>query len=601
MSAEKETEILEELKNNNYFLLKDNGAKRKILDDLAGKYGVEAVWIKDVIINGFGKEGRRINNEKILNALGLINEQDLVIDRHKDDPAEGVIIAKTQNRKIYYVSSAPGQAGIGLMKAVDSVENAKSDFAVVFVNNGNDGPISDDDFVKIRNTLTKLGVEAVGVHSAGISHAIKIDFCSKRESTKPFAELKITELSKGFIKDADHHLRLSASLIKRFISSLSAKRFLILTGLAGSGKTKLAQAFSRWITPDPGWIDETDHSKGKKPNLHAVIVPVGADWTGCDNVLGYADGLREKAYVSTPALDVILSATKPEHKSIPHFLILDEMNLSHVERYFSAILSAIESSDPIPLHNGDGLMAGDTEVKQSQILPPNLFIIGTVNVDETTYMFSPKVLDRANVIEFRIDDEDFSNFLDDPKPVLLEKLDGQGSAFGESLVAAASDKSRAVPDKVKTQFKEEMMLFFKLLQQHQAEFGYRTSYEAARFVHFYKELGGYSNDDDSYFNDAMDAVVVQKFLPKLHGSRTKLEGLLWALSYACGADRGALTPKDFTTACLAAGSTDDEAKSPEAVKKALGGEKARYPLSFDKVQRMYAKLIRDQFVTFSEA
>ncbi len=278
------------------------------------------------------------------------------------------------------------------------------------------------------------------------------------------------------------------------------------------------------------------------------------------------------------------------------------MNLSHVERYFSSILSAIESSEPIPLHNGDGLKAGEMEVQKRQVLPPNLFIIGTVNVDETTYMFSPKVLDRANVIEFRIDDIEIAAFLDEPKPVLLEKLDGAGKSFGQSFVAAASDKTRGVPAKVKGKFKEEMMLFFKLLQQHQAEFGYRTSYEAARFVHFYKELGGYNDEDDSYFNTAMDAVIVQKFLPKLHGSRTKLEGLLWALAYACGADRGALAPADFTKACLAAGSTEDETKySPEAVKKALGGEKARYPLSFDKVQRMYTKLIRDQFVTFSEA
>ncbi len=394
-------------------------------------------------------------------------------------------------------------------------------------------------------------------------------------------------------------LQLPSPLESRLLASLCAKRFLILAGLAGSGKTKIAQAFSRWITPDPGWIDEADHSKGKKPHPHAVIVPVGADWTGCDNVLGYADGLRDKAYITTPALDVILAADT--NRNIPHFLILDEMNLSHVERYFAAILSAIESADPIPLHNGDGFKSGEVTVPNRQILPPNLFIIGTVNVDETTYMFSPKVLDRANVIEFRVDDKDFGDFLDNPKPVLLEKLDGQGSMFGQAFVAAASDKTGVVPVKVKARFIEEMMLFFKLLQQHQAEFGYRTSYEAARFINFYKELGGHSDEDDTYFNAAMDAVIVQKFLPKLHGSRTKLEGLLWALAYACGADRGPLAPKDFTTACLAAGLTDDEAKSPEAVKKALGGEKARYPLSFDKVQRMYAKLIRDQFVTFSEA
>jgi hypothetical protein len=155
---------------------------------------------------------------------------------------------------------------------------------------------------------------------------------------------------------------------------------------------------------------------------------------------------------------------------------------------------------------------------------------------------------------------------------------------------------------VKAKFKEEMLLFFKLLQKHHAEFGYRTSYEAGRFVHFYKELGGYADGDATWFDAAMDAVIVQKLLPKLHGSRTKLEGLLWALGYACGADWRKMSAAEFQDACLEAGEAQNESKySPEAVHDALKGAEARYPLSFDKILRMYRKLVRDQFVTFAEA
>ena len=71
------------------------------------------------------------------------------------------------------------------------------------------------------------------------------------------------------------------------------------------------------------------------------------------------------------------------------------MNLSHVERYFADFLSALESGEKIPLHKNIV-----SEIEQEMKLPNNLMVVGTVNVDETTYMFSPKVLDRANVIEF---------------------------------------------------------------------------------------------------------------------------------------------------------------------------------------------------------
>lgn len=95
-------------------------------------------------------------------------------------------------------------------------------------------------------------------------------------------------------------LRVIESTIVRFAASLLSKRFLILTGLAGSGKTKIAQAFARWITPDPGWIDDADHSQGKNPNPYYALVPVGADWTGNENIIGYPNGLDSETYVVVP-------------------------------------------------------------------------------------------------------------------------------------------------------------------------------------------------------------------------------------------------------------------------------------------------------------
>jgi hypothetical protein len=390
-------------------------------------------------------------------------------------------------------------------------------------------------------------------------------------------------------------LRLRRELLLRFTAALGAKRFLILSGLAGSGKTKLAQAFARWLTPAS--------EEGQLPAY--AVIPVGADWTGNDNILGYPDGLDPTRYVTRPALDLIQRAAQPENLGAPHFLILDEMNLSHVERYFADLLSLIESGETTELYRPGVDADGETQfragVEPMLSLPPNLFVVGTVNVDETTYMFSPKVLDRANVIEFRMSRDELRAFLAAPRSPAMDELNGRGSGFGAAFVGEVG-KSLIAPADVRPLFEAESLLFFDLLRDHNAEFGFRVANEAARFLHFYRLLGGQAEETVDWFNAAMDAVIVQKFLPKLHGSRPKLEGLLWALAWACGASRAGLDASAFLAQCREAGRAQEETRfGPEIVVTALAGAAARYPLSFDKVMRMWRKLVRDQFVTFSEA
>lgn len=140
----------------------------------------------------------------------------------------------------------------------------------------------------------------------------------------------------------------------------------------------------------PIWEKEKDDSTDYKKDPNYKIVPVGANWTENRHVLGFYNVITEE-YNETPSYSLI-KAAKNDIGS-PYFLILDEMNLSHVERYFADFLSAIESGQPIPLYSND-------DENYELDIPDNLLIVGTVNVDETTYMFSPKVLDRANTIEF---------------------------------------------------------------------------------------------------------------------------------------------------------------------------------------------------------
>ena len=532
------------------------------------------------------------------------------------------------------------------------------------------------------------------IGSSAISHHQYIPMTRTKATASAQTDSRIAA---AFADDCDGVLRVSNTQCLRLCSALLSKRFLILTGLAGSGKTKLAQAFARWITPvssfpdpfrpgttlqavqkaysitdsdklsvefvsDKGtkvllprgiieqWADYIeDHdispsigsselreriiaSGGQysshlqrfethyKPAAFALLearntpvatkcyelVPVGADWTGNENILGYPDGLDSARYVSKPPLELILAASQPQNAEVPHFLILDEMNLSHVERYFADLLSAIESGEEIPLYDGEPRRAGDREIPRRLRLPDNLFIIGTVNVDETTYMFSPKVLDRANVIEFKMEPAEMESFLASPTAPRLEELDGKGATFGRAFVEAAANRAVPVPPAVSAAYEREMLLFFNLLREHNVEFGYRTAFEASRLVHFYKLLGGFSDDDATWFESAMDAVIIQKLLPKLHGSRSRLEGLLWALAWACGAERAA--GADFSAQLSKASKAEDETYDPQRLWDALEKEnaddpvsQARYPLSFDKVMRMWRKLVRDQFVNFAEA
>lgn len=488
------------------------------------------------------------------------------------------------------------------------------------------------------------------------------DYLPTPAASEGAIQVEIANIVDAFHTDATGKgvgLEISKSLVTRLVAALLSKRFVILTGLSGSGKTRIAQAFARWITPsivpaevfpvgskiegasstylitksDSG-ILELEGEDGKTvalpmsiieewanyieqndvPNtisgrelrdkvevkskytayLHRLeshykpaafwlaaerkrnestkcytVVPVGADWTNNENIVGYADALRTPregipgSYVTKPALDLIRQASVSARAHVPHFLILDEMNLSHVERYFADVLSSIESEEPIPLHDG-GKRVDDsgTVVPDSIGLPPNLFIIGTVNVDETTYMFSPKVLDRANVIEFRITEEEIESFLKDARAVDLADLDGKGVAFGEELLQQAAridvaiqDLGEAVQDDLATCLKA----LFSALEKVGAEFGFRSAYEISRFVYFHATVASPKWE----FSDAVDAAIMQKLLPRLHGSKTKLGPVL------------------------------------DELKKVVTASK--YPLSAEKIERMETRLKQNGFTSYAEA
>jgi hypothetical protein len=422
----------------------------------------------------------------------------------------------------------------------------------------------------------------------GLLKVINDAYRDRTGKALPFDVSPLPSLMKDLLKNfqqtaAEASLVLDSNVFHRFVASLLSKRFLILTGLSGSGKTQLAQAFAKYLS---------------RPGSSTVrLIPVGADWTSNENVVGYPDGLDPANYLVQPALESMLNARdKPTE---PFFLILDEMNLSHVERYFADFLSAIESAEKIPLYTGAERQSSGRIIPCEITIPDNLFVIGTVNIDETTYMFSPKVLDRAGVIEFRVTAEDIRNVLKNDQVPNLDKIVAKGQIFAETFVEAARNQGVRLPRIVQDRFQQEIELFFEIFETHGAEFGFRVIHEAARFMSAYRLLGGYSEDTYDWFSGAFDAVIVQKLLPKLHGSRARLEGLLWALYWACVKQRSS-NPVDFREQCRTAGKAEDEsAYRPDNVSDSAS--EPIYPISAEKILRMWHRLIQDQFVSFAEA
>ena len=343
-------------------------------------------------------------------------------------------------------------------------------------------------------------------------------------------------------------------LIKRFAFSLMAKRFLILSGLAGSGKTQLALAFANALIED-------------KKQL--CVVSVGADWTNREPLLGFPNALQANKYErpESGVLDLLIEANKEENKNKPYFLILDEMNMSYVERYFADFLSVMESGESISLWSGDG------DVPQCISLPKNLFIIGTINVDETTYMFSPKVLDRANVIEFKISPNEMGDFLKEMKPVDRNSINGKAAGMGSSFVQLASVTELDKDENAVNALND----FFGELKKVNAEFGYRTATEIFRYIAQAKK----NDDTDNKLSEdeIIDSAIVQKLLPKLHGSRKKLEPVLYKLWDLC-------LPKD-------------KREIVDMVSENV--DKANYKESADKILRMYLSANANGFTSFAEA
>ncbi len=306
-----------------------------------------------------------------------------------------------------------------------------------------------------------------------------------------------------------------------------------------------------WLRVREGETPESDEleiglpetSIEEQPLHNYEVVPVRPDWVDNRGLLGYLNPLTNE-YSTTPFLNLLLRARAEEERASaggdtphPFFVILDEMNLARVEHYFSDFLSALESGEAIPLHEDETIESGESEsgprVPRQLKVPGNVLFTGTVNVDETTYMFSPKVLDRAFTIEFdQVDLEGFTEGTSSEDTSGLNLAGDQGRPL-DLLPSGQSDDDDWKPSREdwvefskKTAGHHKALLrLHDILEGQHRHFGYRVANEIARFVNLAREQAAEA-DTDAAVDAAFDLALLQKVLPKFHGTQQELESLL---------------------------------------------------------------------------
>src|SRR5258706_14519174 len=269
---------------------------------------------------------------------------------------------------------------------------------------------------------------------------------------------------------------------------LKTRPFVILAGLSGTGKSKLSQLYA----------EAMGHSVQNRRYLRLAVRP---SWNDDRYLLGYLNTLTSE-YVTEPAVDFIMKAE--EDRDNLYFFCLDEMNLAHVEYYFSQFLSALEEENPadrqIPLFS-EAVQSRLEKAGKSigtapfVLVPSNLLFTGTINVDETTQPLSDKVIDRANTIEF------FSVELDKiperqplPDPITVP------SATWHSYIAREPD----------TTYRSQIIEIGKILNKADLGLGYRI----LRDIELY--LGNSKNLLQPQV--AFDLQVKQRILPRVRGT-----------------------------------------------------------------------------------
>lgn len=346
-----------------------------------------------------------------------------------------------------------------------------------------------------------------------------------------------------------------------YLTALRTKPFMLLAGISGTGKSRIVRKLAQATVTEE--LQKAEGYKGTnfandRWTLHSPanfeLIQVKPNWHNSMDVIGYLSNIPSPHYVFTPFIEFIVKAW--QHPEVPFFLCLDEMNLAPVEEYFAEFLSAIESrsfegeeylTDPIikPFNSfGEDVAktmvnklfpnftAGDTESAITKVikhfrtrgltLPRNLIVIGTVNMDETTFSFSRKVLDRAMSVE--MNEVNYDSFLtdttDDDLKAIVEAFEQNDDADLNALLVDRHIEAREIIDDLGDDARftiDYLKRINALLEGTPFKLGYRAANEALIYLQASQEFG--QTDRIA----ALDNFTLMKILSRIEGDETKLK------------------------------------------------------------------------------
>ena len=334
------------------------------------------------------------------------------------------------------------------------------------------------------------------------------------------------------IKDSeeDNHIY---NFYRPNITAIKSKPFLLLAGISGTGKSRIVRELARAC-----WDVNSAEYKAHKPK-NFEMVQVKPNWHDSSELIGYVSRIDGVRYVVGPFLKFMVKAI--QDPNTPYFLCLDEMNLAPVEQYFAEFLSVVESrkvdkdgnvvTDPLVDYSSteeyksliDQLFCDDAERKayltevggKRLTIPQNLIVVGTVNMDETTFSFSRKVLDRAMTIEMNeVDLKDgLTNRHENIGKIEFDDIIGK-AVEGVDVYAA----HQTVCDKAIAYLKS----INATLDKTPFKVAYRTRNELLLYV--VNNLSWKTDDEleDFVIARALDEITCMKILTRIEGDETKV-------------------------------------------------------------------------------
>lgn len=333
-------------------------------------------------------------------------------------------------------------------------------------------------------------------------------------------------------------IEISDNIYRPYITAIKSKPFLLLAGISGTGKSRIVRELARAC-----WDEGSEEYEAQKPK-NFEMVQVKPNWHDSSELIGYVS--RVSGSPVFEAGDFLKFVAKAwENPEVPYFLCLDEMNLAPVEQYFAEYLSVVESrkadgngvitTDPIlkkcdeqwyfdltaKLTNDDEIRARFN--KDGICIPQNLIVVGTVNMDETTFSFSRKVLDRAMTIE--MNEVDLYGGLTD-RHEKIGKLEA-GNLIGTAVEGVDVYKNnKDVCEKVINYLK----VINANLEGTPFKVAYRTRNEFLLYVvnnlPYNKEEDGSEIAQSEIIARALDEITSMKILSRIEGDETKIGNLL---------------------------------------------------------------------------